>query len=263
MPFPDSPREIYERNPIREVIAQLRFPTILQVAAETPASFQDHVRDQYPIYRLESPMEAFPKQVSELASMLAIHGSLAPTHRFLADNESRTISIAPEFLALSESEYKRWEDFRPELERAEAAFKEIYRPNYYSRIGLRYQDVIDKDELGLKDSQWVDLLNPALIGLLGIEYLTEEVQDAQTESLIRVKEVEDGSVRLRHGLRSTPEGRTVYLIDMDLFTSERRDTDGAFGVLDAFNQVAGRIFRWSITGTLRSALGASPRPESG
>ena len=62
VPFPDSPREIYQQNTIKEVIAQLRFPTILQVAAEPPALFQNQLRHAYPLYQLESPIEGgFPR----------------------------------------------------------------------------------------------------------------------------------------------------------------------------------------------------------
>ena len=39
--FPNSPRVIYERTPLRQVICQLRFRMILRVTAETPAVFQE------------------------------------------------------------------------------------------------------------------------------------------------------------------------------------------------------------------------------
>ena len=51
MPFPDSERVIYQRNPLLEVICQLRFPSILRIDSEAPAVFQERVRKEYPMYQ--------------------------------------------------------------------------------------------------------------------------------------------------------------------------------------------------------------------
>src|SRR5689334_11739505 len=51
MPFPDSPRVIFRNNPRVQVIAQLRFPTILSIGSVDPARFQELIRDEYPLYR--------------------------------------------------------------------------------------------------------------------------------------------------------------------------------------------------------------------
>ena len=55
MPFPTSDREVYENNPLNEVICQIRYPAILRVAAETPSDFQEAIRDKYPMYEEKIP----------------------------------------------------------------------------------------------------------------------------------------------------------------------------------------------------------------
>ena len=44
MLFSDRPRQHYARSALREVICQLRFPTILSIAANEPAAFQEAIR---------------------------------------------------------------------------------------------------------------------------------------------------------------------------------------------------------------------------
>ena len=50
MAFPEVERVIYERNPLDEVICQLRFPAILKID-EPPIAFQEQIRTRYPFRR--------------------------------------------------------------------------------------------------------------------------------------------------------------------------------------------------------------------
>ena len=50
MSFPDTPRVIYNKNPLAEVICQLRFPSILLIDAGLPAGFQERIRAMYPLF---------------------------------------------------------------------------------------------------------------------------------------------------------------------------------------------------------------------
>ena len=46
--FYHEPRCHYRRNPLGEVICQLRFPEILAISANPPVAFQEAIRDDYP-----------------------------------------------------------------------------------------------------------------------------------------------------------------------------------------------------------------------
>ncbi|GDX40579.1 hypothetical protein LBMAG21_08710 [Armatimonadota bacterium] len=50
MPFPQTNRGIYAKNPLVEVVCQLRFPPILSINQSNLADFQSHIRDVYPLY---------------------------------------------------------------------------------------------------------------------------------------------------------------------------------------------------------------------
>lgn len=257
MAFPEAKRVIFKQNPLREVICQLRFPTILEIGAEPPVRFQNNIRSTYPLYSLERPLQNLPPEISSILEQLRVplptqHQIL--THKFATAEGTRFISLNPEFVAFTERKYQRWEHFRTDIETATTTLEEVYTPAFYLRVGLRYQDVIDRKELGL-DDPWHALINAPLVGMLGAENLRDEVQDIQTESLIKVTGVRGGFVRLRHGLRKVaPDGHQVYVIDSDFYTSERSGKDDVLGILDEFRRVAGNLFRWAATSRLQQAL---------
>ena len=57
MLFSDRPRTHYPNSQLREVICQLRFPTILTINNVEPADFQETIRDEFPQYarRADTP----------------------------------------------------------------------------------------------------------------------------------------------------------------------------------------------------------------
>jgi len=260
MPFPESSRETYTYNPLREVICQLRFPPILKVSAELPAVFQQSIRSDYPLYSEESPTINLPKEVGDILASLPLSKNIPQqvTHKFETEDHFRFISLNQNFLALTEKKYQQWRCFRQELDRSEKSFREIYSPAFYNRIGLRYQNIIDKEALGLDNLAWSELLNKSLIGLSGAGEISNEVREIRTQSLLKLPDPPNSHVRILHGLMVEKEQKQVYIIDSDFFSDERSELDNVFTTLDRFNALAARFFRWAITSTLREALGPTP-----
>jgi len=254
MPFPPSDRVIYSKNPLKEVICQLRFPTILEIGSEPPALFQKKIRATYPLYEKEEAH--LPKEIAEiLAQFPILKPSEGISHKFLTTDSNRFISLAPGFVALTDYKYQRWEQFRRELAFAQTSLEEVYQPAFYSRIGLRYKDVIDKEEIGLSNEPWDSLLNSPLIGLLGAPNIGSQVRTIQTEASIKIDEVLGGFATLRHGLGLLPQSeKPVYVIDVDLYTNERSRSNDIPSILDRFNRIAGNLFRWAISPKLHQAL---------
>lgn len=260
MPFPESKRVVYQKNPLLEVICQLQFPTILEISAADPAGFQKKVRPRYPLYSREEEggiPKGIPKEIADIVAHLPIARPPedAP-HRFLTEDSSRFISLTREFLAVADRKYTRWEDFRREIELAKTALEEEYPPAFYSRIGLRYVDIIDKVDLGLGDEPWDSLMNSSIAGILGAKELYHAVRQIYGEALMECDDetVPRGFARLRHGLVERPDGGQVYRIDADFFTTERSTGDDVSRVLERFNRLAGNFFRWAITPKLQEAL---------
>ena len=261
MSFPESQRVVYGKNPLGEVVCQLRFPTILRIGTDTPAGFQDAVRAEYPMYKLQEPHVALPPNApKELSSILEQLSLLKPPgqvmHRFSTKDSQRFISLCQDFLALTESAYTRWERFREQLRKAEGALTGTYEPAFYTRVGLRYIDRISRQDLGLEGFPWRELIRQPIIGELGALEVADDVATVQTRCVITIPEVRGGKVRLIHGLETLAEddGEEGYIIDADFFVEGKEGLDEPFEILDKFNGVAGRLFRWAITPTLHRAM---------
>ena len=261
MPFPRSLREIYSENPLDQVICQLRYPDVLTISSSSPANFQEAIRSNYPLYQVQNPSivappTGAPKEIADLIRTLPFpHEPQLAEHHFLAENQNRQISLTQNFIALSDSQYTKWENFRQEVKLAEQVLRDNYAPSFYNRVGLRYIDVLSRGKLGLSDTAWSELLNASFLGMLGDRNIADDVQELQVVTLLTIPDVENGKVRLRHGLKnSEADGEKVYVIDADFYSDQRSDSDAAFNSLDKFNKWGGDLFRWAISDKLRFAL---------
>lgn len=262
MPFPDSPRVIYAKNPLTEVICQLRFPAILRIDSEAPVAFQERIRHEYPLYqkgiRQELFLSSLPGPVAEGVEGGPGLGPLSGAHDFISADGCWTVGLTREFLALSTRNYLRWEEFRQHLELPLRSLTEVYTPPFFSRVGLRYQDVIVRSRLGLEESGWPELLRPYIVAELGSSDISGSVEAAVRFIIIHLEQT-GGLVRIQHGLAQHPgTGESCYLIDSDFFIEGQTGGRDVETTLNAFNAQAGRLFRWCITEKLHLAMEPQP-----
>jgi len=256
--FPESERVIYKTNPLVQVICQLRFPRILRIEAELPAAFQDLVRDAYPNLD-ELPTTPLP---SEVARAVGLDPGNVPSRTFqFADAENAwKIGLTSTFLALSTDRYLRWEEFRARLNDALDVLEKTYEIRRFSRVGLRYRDLIVRSSVGLGGKPWTIFLKPEILGEIASDSFAQAVKQANRQLILEL-DYPSALVRLAHGLIEAQDDagavESCYLIDADFYTETVRERDGAENILDYFNQEAGRLFRWCITPTLSAAMGPS------
>lgn len=261
MPFPNSPRVIYSKNPLVEVICQLRFPSILRIDSEVPSKFQEKIRHQYPLFeetpikelKLELPPEliqAFKEVISPVKT-----GKIA--YDFLSPDKTWKVGLTREFIALSTNKYERWEEFKAYLEEPLSALINVYSPAFFTRVGLRYRDVICRSALGLPtDYPWSELLKPHIAGELTSPTLADCVFGVAKKIQVRLSE--NAEVLIQHGFVQHPEGETCYLIDSDFSISAQTEVTDVIPTLDLFNRQTRDFFRWCITDQLHRAM--EPRP---
>lgn len=261
MPFRESPRVIYRQNPLVEVICQLRFPTILRIGTPHIADFQDNIRGKYPRYEVQEPSVDFPHVAKEVSSILLQIGLPKPpgaidTYRFSAKDSQRFVTLSQDFLALTECKYEKWEMFREAMNETEGAFRQTFNPAFYTRIGLRYKDIIVRSRLGLANEPWKNLLQPHIVAELADQDVSDAILTTQKQSIIKTLDIPDGQVKLTHGLlHDAKSNEQCYLIDADFsVANEREGFNEPFAVLDKFNHLAGRLFRWAITDKLHAAM---------
>jgi uncharacterized protein (TIGR04255 family) len=261
MAFPETTRVIYRKNPLAEVAVQLRFPPILKIDAESPAAFQDVIRLDYPRYSLlpsGNPMPAnIPPQIRNLIQSMGIRSGPV-RHLFEAEDQKWQVVLNRETLELRTKVYRRWEEFRDRVSKLRVAFEQVYRPTSYSRLDLRYVDVVRRSLVGLAGIPWSELLNPYVAGELSAPELASGIDTVTRELHCRL-EGDNCYLTLKSGLaRADPEREACFLIDSNFHTHERTEIPNVASVLDTFNRTSGRLFRWSIQQRLHDALEPEP-----
>lgn len=259
MPFPDVPRVLYAVNPLDEVICQLRFPPILRIDSETPVGFQETIRSQYPFYEAKAAVRLPAGVPSEFAQIITAELPLAgpKSHEFTSRDRAWSVKLNRQFVALTCKRYTRWEEFRERLLEAIGALTREYNPSFYTRLGLRYRNVIRRSRLPEKDPpwKWHELIQPWIAGLLAPAETSDVVADTRATTHLALPDGM-GQCILNHGLATDDETQElVFLIDADCYTDQQTEPPDVLPRLDAFNHQARLLFRWCTTERLHDALG--------
>lgn len=261
MKFPESPRVRYSRNPLVEVICQLRFPKILKIEKEAPVDFQEAVRSDYPLFSQPQSIEMSISSNPQPNSPPLLLGQ-GFSYEFADKEGVWKLVLSSDFIALSTLKYTSWEDFSKRLSTAVELVVKHYQPSYFTRIGLRYQDFIMRSELGLENRHWRDLLKPPMLGIFAAEDLPEDnFPDAFSFFMCRLGYA-DAIMSVRYGLARKKESTELgYFIDADFHTENITEIKDVNGNLNKFNQEARNFFQWCITQELHQCL--QPEPIEG
>lgn len=267
MPLPDVGRLVYRKNTLRSVICQLRFPPILRIGVESPAQFQEGIRQRYPFFaevptgpRLEVTLpdhlrKALPPEFSNLLDRhLAPAGGTPTEYQFYDEARKWMVTLTTDFLALTCTDYTHWEVFEEHLSGPVEQLRAVYSPPFLVRIGLRYQNAIVRSDLGLEDHPWSELLQPFIAGELASPDLGTDVEEARRITTLKL-EAEGTRVTVRHGL-GTVEGskEEMYILDYDFYTTQNTEVGREHDILGAFSRQALRLFRSCISDLLHRAL---------
>lgn len=263
MVFPEARRVIYRNNVLDQVICQLRFPTILKIDTEVPSAFQEAIRHKFPIYQqtLEGAEPGIPDGISQLIprefiESFAIRGNLR--FQFISSDRAWTVSLTREFVALSTTQYTSWEEFRGKMDLTIKALIDVYAPAFITRVGLRYQNVIDRNALALEGSSWKHLIASYVLGPLAENTVSDAIAEHRNTLGVRL-EAENDFVRLEHGLvldSASDSANFYYKLDNDLYSQEETQANVEYLTekLDYLNAANRRLFNWCITDKLRLAM---------
>jgi len=258
MPFLETPRVLYNKNPLEEVICQVRFPPILRIASELPAAFQERIRQQYPLFQEGRTIEQELPLPAELGKRLGLEIGSVVVYEFASADGAQTVALSRDALALTSRRYERWESFWMQLATPLQALQEEYAPAFFTRVGLRYINVVRRGALGLSGVSWSQLIKPYLVGVLALPEMEPHVEQDLQQSLIRLQGAR-GQVRINNGLaRDAVGSEEPYIIDSDFFIDERTETKDAGDTLAGFNRKAGNLFRWCIEDRLHEAMEPQP-----
>jgi uncharacterized protein (TIGR04255 family) len=266
----DPKRVVYKHNPLVEVLCQIRVERVLRLDTGAPDAFQQKFAAKYPKL-IEEQVASFqvvvgpgqPGAVDQLPTPAA-----AKIYHFISADERTKVSVSADFVSFSCEVYERWESFKEQALEAFFGFLEIYPEAAPARIGLRYKDLIVRENLGLQGTPWSQLLTPFVSGVFAVEDFLEEPLTVADEA--RIQQASQATLRLDECgllvqstmLRSAyAEPQTAFLIDSDFF----RDSSSydlrpgkTSENLEALHGNAYALFRRCITETLHNALGPTP-----
>ena len=261
MLFDQRPRNHYRAAPAREVICQLRFPTILTINNVEPADFQEAIRDQFPKYARRQDQPA-PKIIGlgGPSPRLEQQSPIA-NYNFLSADGQWKLNLTENFIALSTLRYPGWEEFARQLDRPLAEFIRIYKPAFFQRVGLRYVNLFSRQALGLEGTPWTDLIAPAYVGPLNESDVREDqVLNLACDLQIKLDsscqaKIHAGPGRVKSNRPDAPQDPEIkFILDMDLSMGGNTPCTLAAGALETLHGHADRVFEGAITDTLRTAL---------
>ena len=259
--FSTDARCMYQKNPLAEVICQLRFPEILTIGANVPVDFQEAIRADFPQYsaRKETPA---PKVMGTPSNLNIEKQPETINYHFIFADGVWKVNLTSKFISLSCSRYSCWEDFAQHLDKPLANFIKIYKPAYFERVGLRYLNFISKQELGLAEYSFNDLISPCYLGPMAEEDVQE---NTVTRCTVDVETAIRGGCHLKlhagPGLvkRNGIQDKNVrFILDQDLYMNGNIPVNMSAGALQTLHTQAYSIFRGAITDTLHDAMEPQP-----
>jgi uncharacterized protein (TIGR04255 family) len=113
----------------------------------------------------------------------------------------------------------------------------------------------------MEDKPWSALISPQIASELHSSELSDSIRTLVKNLEI---ELEGGKVNFNHGLvisQDPSRGNLQepgYLFDADFFLEEKLNKGEIWNVFDNFNRTGGKLFRWSITDELYTAMEPQP-----
>jgi uncharacterized protein (TIGR04255 family) len=132
MNFPDAPRVRFLREPLAEVICQVRFAPVLRIERE-PAGFQERVRASFPSYEARH-VSSF--QFSAGIPLISM-GAPAQQTEHLFGRPNGKVVLARDFVSVDTEEYPGWADVLADVTWVAQATQAEFAPIQVTRVGLR------------------------------------------------------------------------------------------------------------------------------
>ena len=252
--FSHEERCRYGRNPLFQVICQLRFPEILTIETTVPAQFQELIRRDFPRYSVRREPATPVRPGTPAQNVPTVNN-----YQFQSEDGVWRVNLTSKFISLACTRYDSWEEFAKWLDKPLAAFIKVYAPAYFERIGLRYLNFFSRKALELEGVPFRDLFQPCYLGLLADE---EVLEQSAAQSTMDVEMAIRGGCRLKlhagPGLIKTPgqeqDKEVRFIFDQDLFMPGKVQVNLSAAALATLHDQAWAIFRGAITDTLHDAM---------
>ena len=235
-------RVIYKNNLLENVLIQLKFPTILLIDSKEPAEFQEKIRGKFPYY------SSFVNKLSnnELPD-------IKKNYIFRKNkNGNEYIILNRDSISLTTDKYDNWENFKKKFQLALDTFKSIYKPNLYTRIGLRYTDIISRKKLNNTKYKWNDLINEKYLGFLSGKF-ENKIFYNKNQYIIRLDN-KNNIANISTSIEKRDYDNNCFCIDTDLSFIGEVKSNEIEKRIDCLHSYSRPIFRDIITEKLHKIL---------
>lgn len=250
--FEPRKRVIYARNPLVEVVCVAQFPALLELRQNAPAAFQRRIAKDYPFVDVNEVQQIV---VGRAGGEKIEQPPPESTYVFSSPDRNWKVTLEGTRLGLTCLSYKEWPEFRRRFESALAVAQEIYEISLYSRFGLRYRDVIDREKFGLQEYRWVELVDQRVFGTFF--FFSDDLDhDGGFNASIELA-IPPGMVRVQVGKVVNRETKRVGLIfDTDCFVERdmQLSVPELMAIADDLHAYTGTVFHACITDKLHAAL---------
>lgn len=248
----------YGNCPLLEVTYQLNFPTILSIEAEMPAKYQDKIRKEFPQYRMQTEREGeiIVDVGGDDANPVFRQRPVRKIHHFISEDGQWRLSLAKNQLSISTLQYDNWEDLKKKFSKPLKAFVDVYNQTYFERIGLEYIDAFNREKLNLKNVEWKELIEPHLLGCLGLQ--SNKSFKIKSSKLNTEIVMDDITVKIISGLGTVNKKENIinetFILDCEY------SKVGKFGLYEIeeiatmLHQTSITFFRKAITQKLHMAM---------
>lgn len=238
----------YRRTFLKQAVAEFRFPTLMELSARRPpAAFVSALRKEYPTVELQNEVT------------LTVGGESAGSinkHIFRSRKVGWTVSLKESAFSIETNAYPGFAEMKARIMHVVDAASKVIDSDFFTRVGLRYVNVIDS---GTKQENggWV---NPELVAPLLSNYF-RGVQEYAGRIQVGA---EDGGCLLQHGTlvkqptadQNPAEVWPDYVLDLDVFRNgvSVAETEQ---VVEAMHLQAFDVFDWALGPAARDYLSAN------
>ncbi len=206
---PAQTHRVFIRNPLVAVVVEVRFFPILKIPDKI-ADFQDQVRARFPAF------QEITRQLVSLGPSAPIGVSQERLFNFTKPDGSCTLTLSTSSLTIESRRHEHRKSFIDDVKLGMEALACAFGSIVPSRLGLRYVDVIDLEQVASdlgRATAWSKLVSaPFLAVPTGLADLEETLFACEVGSPVS----SGGAQTLRFGL--VHDGRKkVYRLDVDRY----------------------------------------------
>ncbi|MEX5629029.1 TIGR04255 family protein [Pseudomonas marginalis] len=240
----------FKRNFLKQAVCELRFPTLIELGEQRPpSSFVKALRKDYPILEMNNEFTL---------GLGSTNAGSSNIHIFRSAKSNWNISLKENAITIETTTYSGFGNLRERVLQVIDAAGKIIDSDFFTRIGLRYINILKNP-----DEEITDWVNPLLTSPITSKQFIGINDFGGRMQLL----AEDGGclfnhgIQINHGNQEQPV-RPSYLIDIDTYRSEVLVSD-TLDAIDVMHRQAFDIFDWSITEKAREFLSTDLKTRKG